>query len=348
MWGGGTYVSQNKTLPGAYINFFAVDKVSAVLGERGTVAIALPLNFKAGSVIEITRAEFVNNSKEILGKDMVDESLIMLREIFQNASKCYIYDLGTTHTASDAILALEQYEFNVLCVYTDEAEDITQYIMAVKSWRDEAGKKCQAVVYNQNKPDHEGIINVTTSVERGEDSEIPAYALVAWVAGVEAGCEVNKSCMNRLYNGEYEVVTNKSQTELETAINNGEFVFHKVYGEVRVLKDINSLTTTTLEKSDDFKSNQVIRVIDLIGNDTAKLFNKKYLGQIPNDVEGRTSFWADIVAHRKELEKIRAIHNYKSDELIVEEGKTKESVVVYELVEVTTAMGKLYMTIYVG
>lgn len=343
MLGGGVFVTQNKILPGSYINFVNTSTGGSAIGERGVVAIALPLGKEAGAVIEITRSDFVANCKEITGVDYADDKVIALREIFDNANKVYVYDLGadSTKTVEDAIKALEPYEFNILCAY---GENVTAYITAVKSWRDELGKKCQVVVYNQEKPDYEGVINVVSTVK---DENAPEYALVAWVAGVEAGCEINESCTNRLYNGEYEVVVDKTQTELEDCIKNGEIAFHLVYGEVRLLEDINSLTTVTDEKGEDFKSNQTIRVIDQIANDIAKLFNTKYIGNIPNNETGRVTFWGDIVKHHRELESIGAIENFDAELLKVEQGATKKSVVVTDAITVTNAMAQLYMTVVV-
>jgi hypothetical protein len=344
MLGGGVFVTQNKVLPGAYINVVSASKTSATLGERGTVAIALTLGKAVGTVIEITRPEFVKDSENILGHKYDSAEMKPLREIFANATKCYIYDMAEGATASEVIAALEPYDFAVLCAYTDDTSEISQYITGVKSWRDDMGKKAQVVVYNSTKPDHEGVINVVSTVS---DEDADAHALVAWVAGAEAGCAINASCTNMLYNGEYTVVVDKTQTQLEQCLKDGQFVFHNVYGEVRVLEDINSLTTTTVDKGEDFKSNQTIRVVDMIANDIAKLFNTKYLGKIPNDKSGRVSLWADIVAHHRQLEEIRAIENFDSALVTVEQGATKKSVVVTDTVTVTNAMAQLYMTVIV-
>lgn len=342
--GGGVWVTQNKTLPGSYINFVSAATTTSALGARGTVAIAMPLNFAAGKVIELEKLDFVANSVTLLGIEYDSDEAAPLREIFCHATKVYVYDLGESGTVSAAITALEPYEFNVLCVYTGTAEDISAYITAVESWRDDYGKKCQAVVYNAENADHEGIINVVSTVS---DEGADAYALVAWVAGAEAGCGVNESCTNMIYDGEYEIVCDKTQSQLEACIENGQFAFHLVYGDVRVLEDINSLVTTTADKGEDFKSNQTMRVLDQIANDIAKLFNTKYLGKIPNDKSGRVSLWADIVAHHKELEEIRAIENFDSALLTVEQGATKKSVVVNDVVTVVNAMAQLYMTVVV-
>lgn len=341
MLGGGIFVTQNKTLPGSYLNFVNASTASATVGDRGVVAIALPLNKAAGAVIEITRAEFVTNCSEILGVAYEADEVVALREIFRHANKVYVYDLGTDGTVENAVKALEAYDFNILCAYTDEP---TAYITAVKSWRDNMGKKCQVVVYNQSKPDHEGVINV---VSTANDADAEDYALVAWVAGAEAGCKINESCTNMLYDGEYHIVANKTQSELEACLKAGQVVFHLVYGDIRLLEDINSLTTTTADKGEDFKSNQTIRVIDQIANDIAKLFNTKYLGKIPNDESARVSLWADIVAHHRQLGAVRAIEPFDSSLLTVTKGDNKKSVVVNDVITVINSMAQLYMTVVI-
>lgn len=342
--GGGVWVTQNKTLPGSYINVVSATKATATLGERGVVAIPMALGKAPGTIITITRQEFIKDSVEILGKEYSSAEVKPLREIFCNAVKVYIYDMGEEATVSDIVGAFEPYDFNILCAYTNEAEDVAQYITSVKSWRDDMGKKCQVVVYNQEKPDHEGVINVKSTVA---DEGADPHALVAWVAGAEAGSEVNESCTNKKYDGEYDIVCKLTQTQLEQAIKDGEFVFHLVYDDVCVLEDINSMTTTSEDKGDDFKSNQTIRVVDQIANDIAKLFNTKYLGKIPNNASGRISLWADIVAHHRQLEEIQAIENFDSSLVTVEQGNTKKAVVVNDVVTPVNAMAQLYMTVVI-
>ena len=341
MLGGGVFVTQNKVLPGAYINFVSASRATASLGERGVVALAYPLNKAEGTVIQITASEFITSSQDILGIAYDSDDAKPFREIFLHATKCIIYDLGDDRTAANAIAALEPYDFNVIAALT--SADTTTYINAVKNWRDN-GKKCQVVVYNATNPDHEGVINVKSTVS---DEDTDAYALVAWVAGAEAGCAINSSCTNMLYDGEYTIVTDKTQSQLETCITNGEFVFHLVYGDVRTLEDINSLKTTTVDKGEDFKSNQTIRVIDQIANDIAKLFNVKYLGKIPNDASGRVSLWGDIVAHHRQLETLRAIENFDATLVTVEQGISKKAVVVNDVITPINAMAQLYMTVVI-
>ena len=250
-----------------------------------------------------------------------------------------------TATQHQALLdKLESVSFNVLGCISETDTIKTLYINYCKRLRDEIGKKIQVVVYNK-AADYEGVVNVKNTVT---DTTANAASLVYYVTGLVAGIEVNKSASNKVYDGEFSINTNYTQSQLETAINSGEFTFHNVGTETRVLLDINSLTTTTETKSDAFKQNQTIRVIDQIANDIAVIFNDKYLGKVPNDQSGRISLWSDIVKHHEELQTIRAIENFIDDDVKVEQGNTKTSVVVNDAITTVYAMEKLYMTVTVN
>lgn len=236
---------------------------------------------------------------------------------------------------------IESYSFNTIGVVSEDKAINQLYSQFAKRMRNEYGVKFQSVTW-QNASDDESNINVKNEVI---DDSFNKASAVYWTTGVQAGCEINESCQNTVYDGEFNIKTEYTQAELENAIDNGEFVFHKVADDIRVLDDINSLVTTTDEKGDIFKSNQTIRVIDNIGNDIATLFNTKYLGKIPNDASGRVSLWSDVVNLFNNLNVIRAIENFDSENIIVEMGNTKKDVVVtVNEIEIVGVMGKLYMT----
>ncbi len=235
---------------------------------------------------------------------------------------------------------IESYSFNALGVATTSEEIKSLIVAFTKRLRDELGVKFQSVVYSK-AADYEGVINVKNKVA---DEGVSEASLVYWVTGAAAGCPVNKSNLNKLYDGEFSVDTNYTQAQLTQCIQNGEFVLHKVGSDVRVLEDVNSLKTTTDEKGDVFKDNHTIRVIDQIANDTAVIFNEKYLGSVPNDEAGRTSLWLDLVKQREHLQTIRAIENFNEKDITVAKGDTKKSVVINDAIEPVNAMAKLYMT----
>ena len=235
---------------------------------------------------------------------------------------------------------LESYQVNAIGCTAKDQSTSNLYVQYAKRLRDEQGIKFQVVLYN-NAANYEGVVNVKNTT--AEDDS----ALVYWVTGVIAGCEINKSNTNKTYDGEYTINADYTQAQLEASIDAGEFTLHKVGDEIRVLVDINSLVDTTSEKGEEFKSNQTIRVLDQIASDVASVFNSKYLGKIANNEAGRTSLWSDIVTLFKDYQTLQAIENFEDEDISVEIGNDKKSVTINTSVQVINAMEKLYMTVVV-
>lgn len=429
--GGGTFISQNKVLPGTYINFVSAQSAKTNMSERGVVALGLELDWgKDNEVIEVTAKQFETDCLKIFGYNYSNEKMKGLRDLFKNATKGYFYKLnnggakatntyataryegirgndlkivieknlddeakfdvstlidtqvidkqtvetanelvdndyvtfkkeatlevtantpfeggtnGTTTGKShqDFLAKLETYSFNTLGCLSKETEITSLYVNYTKRLRDEQGVKFQTVLYRTNA-NYEGVINLKNSSDKEETG------LIYWTTGVIAGCAINSSNTNKLYDGECSVNTDFTQSELKDCIDNGEFVLHKVGNDIRVLTDINSLVDTNAEKGEDFKSNQTIRVLDQVAIDVASIFNNKYLGKIQNNESGRVSLWNDIITTFKEYQTIQAIENFNSEEITVEQGNDKKSVVVNSKVQPVNSMEKLYMSVVVS
>ena len=86
--GGGTFISQNKKLPGTYINFASAQSASSSIGERGVAAMAIEMDWgKDGEIIEVTSESFAKDSLKIFGYDYSNEKLKGLRDLFKNIKK---------------------------------------------------------------------------------------------------------------------------------------------------------------------------------------------------------------------------------------------------------------------
>ncbi|MEG2383125.1 MAG: phage tail sheath family protein [Oscillospiraceae bacterium] len=440
--GGGSWTSQNKVLPGAYINFASAAKASATLSDRGIVAMPLTLNWgEDGRVFLVTDTDFRENCQKIFGYPNTADEMLPLRELFRCTKKLYAYRLvagaakatcvfatakcfgtrgndlkiiieaavddaskwvvttkllgdtldvqvaataaglhdndyvtfaptatlaatagtaltgGTNGTAADGAAyqtfldKIESYSFNVLGCPVATPTVVSLFTAFTPRMRDEIGTKFQLVVYHGEAANSEGVISVENAVT-GFNAATPGFGdfgLVYWVSGAAAGCDVNKSNTNMKYNGELTVAVDYTQTELEAAIGAGKFIFHNVGGTVRVLEDINTLVSTSETKGDIFKANQTVRVIDQIANDTAVIFNTRYLGSIPNDAAGRISLWNDICKLHQALEAIRAIESFDTKSVTVEPGATKKSVVcTVSGLNIINAMSRLYMSVVIA
>lgn len=433
--GGGTFLTQNKVLPGAYINFISVATASANMSDRGYAAMGLELDWgQEGKIFEVTNGDFQKNSMKIFGYSYADDKMKGLRDLFKNVTTLFAYRLngdgekaentfatalysgtrgndikiaiqtnvddnakfdvqtwldgvlmdtqtvkkadelvandyvtfktsanlavtaataltGGTNGTSNApahqtfLDKIESYPaINAIGYVGTEAAVKSLYAAFVKRMRDEVGVKFQVVLYGE-AADYEGVINVKNNVL---DSGVNEASMVYWTTGVAAGTAVNASATNKIYDGEFTPNVDYTQAQLEAAIKAGEFTFHRVGSDVRVLTDINSLVTTTANKGDIFKDNQTVRVCDQIATDIANIFVTKYLGVVPNDASGRTSLWADIVKHHQQLMDIRAIEDFTDEDVTVAQGDTKKAVVVTDNITVVNTMEKLYMTVYVA
>ena len=249
---------------------------------------------------------------------------------------------GTAH--QNYLNKIESYTFNTMGVVTTDDTTKKLYAAFNKRLRDEMGVKFQLVVYRL-AADYMGVINLKNKITDAGYSEA---SLIYWVTGAESGCEVNRSCQNKRYDGEFTIDTDYTQNDLKQALKNGEFVLHRVNTDVRILDDINSMVTVSDICGEVFKDNQTIRVIDQLANDDAVIFNTKYLGTIPNNASGRTALWSDLVKIRKELQRMGAIENFKDSDVTVTAGESKKAVVVASAITVVNAMSKLYMTVTVS
>lgn len=245
--------------------------------------------------------------------------------------------------------AIESYSFNTLCCPVNPNDSAAKATVALfvnftRRMRDEVGAKFQLCAV-QPEADSEGVIGVwNKAVSDGK----PSDALVYWVTGAQAAAPVNKSLTNSKYDGELTIDTNYTQAALEDAIRAGKFMFHNVGGEVRVLEDINTYITPTVEKGEIFRDNQTVRICDQIANDVAVLFNTRYVGSIPNDASGRAALWNDIVSFIGQLETIRAVENFDPDTVSVDVGESKGSVLLtINGLNIANAMTQLYMSVII-
>ena len=424
---GGTFLTHNKVLPGAYINFISKARPLGTIGDRGVVAICLEHNFGIpNEVIRLDSETLQKDSLKVLGYSFQDDKLQPFREMIRNAKEILFYRLGGDGTKATATIEpltitakhpgtryndikvviennvddgkkivktyidtnilvdeqmainieelkpndfvvfsgtgalvenggtnltsgtdgtvngssysnfldkIENYSFNIIGYSGEDEATKALYESFTKRLRYDEGVKATCLLINYNKADDEGVISLDET----------AKDLFYWSLGALGGCEINESLTNRLYDGEISLNTQLKKSELEEKIKTGIFAFYGEKDEIRVLKDINTFTNYKPDKNQDFSNNQIIRILDNIGNDIARIFNSYYLGKEINDNTGRNLFKAELISYFKNLQAIRTLDNFNSDNLTVLKGTEKGDVVVDVLIEPVASMDKLYM-----
>lgn len=237
--------------------------------------------------------------------------------------------------------ALGECEFNALGCLSCELAVQNLFVQYTREQREDNGRKFQTVLYNC-AANYEGVINLGS---KALAEDLPESGLVFWLLGAEAGCAVNATLTNAVYDGEIKAEATASQRDLQQALLEGSLVLHRLNGELRVLEDVNSLQNWQEGGLEDRRFNQTVRVLDQIVLDLAALFYQRYLGIVPNDNAGRISLWSDVVAYYRKLEGLRAIESFDPADVTVAQGENKKAVVISSYLNVTNAMSQLYLTV---
>ena len=140
--GGGSFTTQNKELPGAYINFVSAASASAALSDRGIATMPLELDWgKEGEVFEVTSEDFQKNSLKIFGYAFDNPKMLGLNDLFMGAKTLYAYRLNGGGEKASNTYATAKYSGVrgndlkiVIQANTDDSKkfDVTTYFGTVK------------------------------------------------------------------------------------------------------------------------------------------------------------------------------------------------------------------------
>lgn len=449
---GGTWKAQNKVRPGAYINFVSVPKPMGTLGERGVVAIALPMSWgSTDSLIELYSTDLISGaSLEKVGCTATDSESLPFRLALKYAYKGLFYRMdrggtkatvtvtnftasakyagttgnklsvvvtadtpstgkttvrvlvntvqkesfvvetvadlgdidsqwidftfedtnktakpttttgsaltgGTNGTITEATWTetffnlIKTENWQCLAVQSDSATLPPLIATNIKSLREDLGKKAQAVVYNSNTADYEGIISVKQGYKtETEDVTVSLFPLV--VASMTAGATVAESNTAKVIDDAITIINPIDEMKIADALTDGWFVLsYRQDGKVCVEQDINSLHTFTVDKNKAFSKNRVIRTLDEIGNTTVLIFNRNYCGKVNNDEFGRNIFKSEIISLIDTLVGMGAVQNFDgAGDITIMQGIDIDSVVVDLTIQPVDSMEKLYMTVNVN
>lgn len=170
--GGGTFLTQNKALPGTYVNFVSLASSQAELSSRGVGAIPMELKWgPENEVFTVTAEEFQKDSLKIFGFPYTDDELLPIREIFTGLKKCHFYRLNGGNTASNSF-AQAKYSGTVgnkLAVKITENEDSTAQTPlydVYTYWNDELVDMQQAVSEMSDLKDNDFVIwNMSAEID---------------------------------------------------------------------------------------------------------------------------------------------------------------------------------------
>ncbi|HWQ41076.1 MAG TPA: phage tail sheath family protein [Desulfosporosinus sp.] len=254
----------------------------------------------------------------------------------------------TNQAYIDYLAAVEIFDFNTVALPSTDDTLKGTFLAFCQRLRDNEGKKIQVVLENYPTADYEGVISVKNGVILANGTTLTAAQATAWVAGATASAQVNESLTYQAYDGAVDVAPRYTNAQIITALQAGEFVFTANDNRAIVEQDINTLTTSSLEKGKQFAKNRVIRVLDGINNDFVRIFSEFYIGQVSNNADGRNLLKSQCVKYMETLQGMDAVQNFDSQaDLTVQVGNESDSVYIEAYAQPVDSIEKIYVKVQV-
>lgn len=238
---------------------------------------------------------------------------------------------------------IQKHDYNIMAYTGTDSSISAKIVNFIQSQRDN-GTMVQAVMSGSDF-DNEGIINNTIG-GKTTNYDLTAAEACATMAGIQAKQGVTGSATYFNVIGWNDVSSRLTKLQMESKTQDGEILFVYKYGGVVVLYDINSLTTTTDAKPEDFKKNLVIRTLDKYSMDLQKLLDTKAIGKIRNSVDGRNQIKgliSDMTV--KNYLNIGAIEDFTASDITVEMGSARDSIIATVGIKAVDTVDKIYITV---
>lgn len=248
------------------------------------------------------------------------------------------------------LTAIEPYQFNILVYDGTDTATIQAIAQFVERISNNVGQKCQAVMAGETAANcnSEFVIAVNNGVKLDDGTELTAQQATWWVGGAEAGALYYQSLTYAQYPNAVEANPKLTDAQAETAVQDGYLCFIDNFGTVKVCTDINSLTTFTVDKGQEFSKNRVMRVLMQFCNDVYEHFSNYYIGKVDNNDSGRNLLKAWIVEYLNGMQANNGIQNFTAEDVTVSAGDSVDAVVIDVVLQPVDSVEKIYMTVTVS
>jgi len=273
---------------------FSTLAVSAIQrSQRGIVALILRDDTAATEVYEYKTITDVETL------DWETSNLKFIQHAFMGIPSKVIVVRGasTDIDYNDQLQLLATKKFNWLAIPGIDGLDTTDVSTWVQTMRNN-NNMVKAVLPN-TEADSEAIVNFTTGgIVVGADT-FTASDYTARIAGILAGLSLQRSATYFVLN---EVEDIAETADADTAIDGGELILIKQDGKIKIARAVNSLTSTTVEKSAIFKKIKIVEGMDLVKTDIQTTFNDEYVGKVNNSYDNQVLFITAVNAYLRGLE----------------------------------------------
>ncbi|MEK4715339.1 phage tail sheath C-terminal domain-containing protein [Sporosarcina sp. FSL K6-5500] len=276
-------------LPEINIEFIGKAVTAIKRSQLGIVALILKDDTQTAGTLVYKSVE------DVVTTEWSADNLDYIQKTFAGTpSKVIIERLDTTAIDyNEALKRLNNKRFNYLAIPQIEAVDTTLISTWIKTKRDIEKKTFKAVLPNM-EGDHEGVLNFTAREIKVGEKEYTTAEYTARIAGAMAGLPFTRSST---YLEFPEIDSIKEIEDPDAAIDNGELILINDGENIKIGRGVNSLTTTTGSKTEDFKSIRIVEVMDMIKDDIRTTFDKFYVGKLNNIYDNQVLFITSVNAY---------------------------------------------------
>jgi hypothetical protein len=216
------------------------------------------------------------------------------RKVIACVQDSTLSDISTSLTVAEAM------KFDYLVVPGASAADATAAATSVKGMRTNLAKKVKAVLPN-TASDSEAVINFATDNIVVDGTTYAAKDYCARIAGILAGTPLTASVTFTVL-PEVDDVPRMSQSNAGTLIDAGKLILFHDGEKIKIARGVNSLTTTSTDKGEQFKKIKIIDILDLIHDDIKRTAEDSYIGKVSNSYPNKCLLINAINAYFVQLE----------------------------------------------
>lgn len=246
-------------------------------------------------------------------------------------------------------LETENYDVATTAGFAIGDEIHKQLVAEIKHLRDDIGIKVRGVIPAiGGGANYEGISQVANGVILNDGTQLSATVAAGFFAGASSSADAAKSLTYVEYPDAISAYPKFNNDRTIQALEKGQIVFTTKRNETVIIEqDINSLTSFTETKPVFFGKNRVVRTMDTVVRNTEETFENMFIGKVTNNEAGRNLFKANRVSYLQGLADGGVITGFSEDDISVEPGNDRDSIVVNLAITPLDSMEKLYMTMVV-
>ena len=278
-------------LPEISIEFRTLSSTAIKRSERGIVAMILKDDTDEELRYVYTSLDKVDDSK------FNEDSKFYIEQAFkEDLSKLIIERIADENTIDKALQRLSTENFNYLCFPSGENGDNLKIASFIKEQR-KNNKIFKAVLPN-TQGDNEGIINYVSTCTDENGKTYPPEKFVSRIASILASIPFS---ISSTYYELKDIVDTNVFDNPNDEIDKGKLILIKDDGVVKIGRGVNSFTTTTITKGEEFKKIRIVEITDMIKDDIYKTMKKQYIGKVINIYDNKMMCISTINAYLKDL-----------------------------------------------